>query len=212
MDTKERNNVKIEEREESFFESKDSCPEPENSAPNRKPKKQKINFNFDSKKFEGIEDADTELWAEAYPAVDVSLEIKRAALWLVANPTKRKSNYQKFLTGWFSRTQDSGGTKSGAKTQYKPKIRFIKANEVDHLPEWRMFMDGKIDLAKFSRMTGQYFHPNDYKSCPPPIDLDGNIIPEADIIIERPEPEAEEAEYKSVFGGFLMDCKSEMPF
>ena len=33
------------------------------------------------------------------------------ASWLIADPKRLKSNYKKFINGWLSRTQDSGGTK-----------------------------------------------------------------------------------------------------
>lgn len=45
-------------------------------------------------------------WVDAYPAVDVEGEMRRASAWLLANPKNVKSNYAKFLNGWFSRAQD----------------------------------------------------------------------------------------------------------
>lgn len=71
----------------------------------------KIVFDAGSRKFLNIEQSDLEMWSKAYPAVDLSLEINKAVVWLIANPTKVKSNYQKFLTGWFNRCQDKGGSK-----------------------------------------------------------------------------------------------------
>jgi len=42
---------------------------------------------------------DTEDWIEA--------ELAKAALWLQANPRKRKKNYLRFLTGWLTRNSTS---------------------------------------------------------------------------------------------------------
>lgn len=71
----------------------------------------KIIFDAVNRKFLNIEDSDIEMWSKAYPSVDLNLEMHKAVVWLIANPTKVKSNYQKFLTGWFSRCQDRGGNK-----------------------------------------------------------------------------------------------------
>lgn len=82
-----------------------------------------ISFNAESNCFENIDDAQKKLWKEAYPAVNLEIELSKAIVWLKANPTKKKSNYNKFLSGWFSRCQDSGGTKVGIQT--KEQVSFI---------------------------------------------------------------------------------------
>ena len=71
----------------------------------------KINFNFNTRKWEHIKEKDLSFWAETYPACDIKSEIKRMAAWLIANPKKRKSNYWKFINSWLIKSQDSGGTK-----------------------------------------------------------------------------------------------------
>lgn len=76
----------------------------------------RITFDAVNRKFLNIEQTDKDLWSKAYPAVDIELEINKAIVWLVANPTKVKSNYQKFLTGWFNRSQDRGGNKPKSST------------------------------------------------------------------------------------------------
>lgn len=45
-----------------------------------------------------------------YPAVDVRQEIRKMRGWLLANPTKRKTNrgFPKFVNGWLSKEQDKG--------------------------------------------------------------------------------------------------------
>lgn len=42
---------------------------------------------------------------EAYPLVNIEREIKRAAAWLVANPTKRKKDAPRFLNNWLKGEQ-----------------------------------------------------------------------------------------------------------
>jgi hypothetical protein len=74
-----------------------------------------ISFNAESNCFENIDDSQKELWSKAYPATNIDAELSKAVVWLKANPTKTKSNYNKFLSGWLSRCQDSGGTKNVVK-------------------------------------------------------------------------------------------------
>lgn len=45
-------------------------------------------------------------WENAYPAVNVAMEIRQAAAWILANPKRRKSNYDRFLVNWLKRAQD----------------------------------------------------------------------------------------------------------
>ena len=71
----------------------------------------KIDFDFSIKKWTGITETDIVDWQAAYPACNVTLEIDRAGLWLLSNPTKRKQNYRRFITNWLVRTQEKGGTR-----------------------------------------------------------------------------------------------------
>lgn len=82
-----------------------------------------ISFNAERNCFENIDDTQKELWKQAYPATNIDVELSKAVVWLKANPTKTKSNYNKFLSGWLSRCQDSGGTKNGV--QKVDKVSFI---------------------------------------------------------------------------------------
>lgn len=65
---------------------------------------------FVDEKITGITDEDKKKWQVAYPAVDIDGEIKRAELWLVSNPKKRKKNVYRFLVNWFARSQEKGGS------------------------------------------------------------------------------------------------------
>jgi len=61
----------------------------------------------------GITDKDKQAWGAAYPACDIQIELNRMVEWIKANPTKKKSNWRRFIVNWLSRTQDRGGTKKG---------------------------------------------------------------------------------------------------
>jgi hypothetical protein len=88
---------KTREEENKYSEAKASslCTEPE-----------KIGFDFDSGKFQNIDDQHRLRWGEAYPALNIAEQIAKAASWLKANPKNRKSNYERFLVNWFSKAQD----------------------------------------------------------------------------------------------------------
>lgn len=66
----------------------------------------KISFDPRTGEFSNISQKQIQLWAAAYPAIAVEAEIRKASAWLLANPKNRKSNYNRFLTNWFTRSQD----------------------------------------------------------------------------------------------------------
>lgn len=47
-----------------------------------------------------------EAWSDAFPAVDVLAEIRRAHAWVEADPRRRKVRWKRFLVGWLGRAQD----------------------------------------------------------------------------------------------------------
>lgn len=67
----------------------------------------KIIFSYEEKKFSECEYL-LETWRQAYPAVDIETELKRAAAWLCSNPKEKRSNYARFINTWLSREQDNG--------------------------------------------------------------------------------------------------------
>ena len=100
-----------EEAEKSLtLDSASAESSPKQSSPART---YRITYDRDRNAFDGITESDWQTWREAYPGVDVKPEAKRAALWLRDNPTKRKRNVARYLTGWFARTQERG---SGGRT------------------------------------------------------------------------------------------------
>ena len=74
-----------------------------------------VGYDYDSREFYNITEKDIKQWKKAYPAVDIELSTLQAAQWLFDNPTKRKSQYRRFLTNWFSRNQERGGNKNEPK-------------------------------------------------------------------------------------------------
>lgn len=60
---------------------------------------------FDGSSFQNI-NGRKEIWAKAYPAINVDNEIAKAAAWIASNPKNKKSAYDRFLNGWLNRAQD----------------------------------------------------------------------------------------------------------
>lgn len=66
---------------------------------------------------------------EAYPLVDIEREIKRAAAWLVSNPTKRKKDAPKFLNNWFKGTQDDAEKRKAKESPVETTGRQLTAED-----------------------------------------------------------------------------------
>lgn len=72
-------------------------------------------FSWNAKDgFGNIDAADWDDWARAFPACDAKRQVAAAHAWLVANPSRTKSNYRRFLTNWLMRAQERGGEQKGA--------------------------------------------------------------------------------------------------
>lgn len=95
----------------------------------KRPVATKLDFSFESREFLGITEQDKAGWASAYPATEIERELAAMREWLLANPTRRKSNYRLFITRWLSKAQDKGPPRSNSPTNEKPK------NEIDILIE-----------------------------------------------------------------------------
>ena len=77
----------------------------------KKPTKPAIQFDYAVSAWDGISDAQVSEWAGIYPALDIDRELGKAKEWVLANPTKRKHNWRRFLVNWFGRAQERGGDK-----------------------------------------------------------------------------------------------------
>lgn len=67
-----------------------------------------VEFCYASKTFKNILPEQVELWKAAYPAVNIEMQLKRAAAWADANPLKKKKNWKRFLQNWFAKAQEAG--------------------------------------------------------------------------------------------------------
>jgi len=106
-----------------------------NHNPQSKVNKSKVNnippyspqkINFENNQFTNIPDALMNKWREVAPGINISDEIKKAELWLLANPQKRRSRYNSFLSTWMVRAQDHfikyGGNGNSQKTREQPPL------------------------------------------------------------------------------------------
>jgi len=75
------------------------------SSPSKKKKNVAPTFNFETLSWENL-NGKMEIWAKAYPAVDIQSELNKMAAWLDANKKNRKSNYPAFITRWLAKAQD----------------------------------------------------------------------------------------------------------
>ena len=66
------------------IESKERTKKEKSSAPTRRTESEPILYNFSDSLWYGITDAQVALWQEAYPAVDVELELRQMGEWCKA--------------------------------------------------------------------------------------------------------------------------------
>ena len=111
--------------EEKREESIPAAPVPTSkpAKPVRSTAKPSLSWDFESG-WQGITDTDRQEWATAFPGVILAQELAKANAWLKANPTKaHRSNWRRFIVGWFQRCQDKGGTdrqQTGRRPEDKP--------------------------------------------------------------------------------------------
>jgi hypothetical protein len=68
-------------------------------------KKEKIQFI--ENQFKAIPVALMNKWREVAPEINIADEIKKAELWLLAHPEKRRSRYEAFLSNWMVKAQSN---------------------------------------------------------------------------------------------------------
>jgi hypothetical protein len=69
--------------------------------------KAKVKLSFEGGRWVGVTDEQLLAWKEAYGALDIEQELKKAAAWIVSNPPLApKSNFGRFLNTWLSRNQN----------------------------------------------------------------------------------------------------------
>lgn len=124
-------------------------------------RKEKISFT--ENKFTTIPNVLMEKWREVAPGIIISNEIKKAELWLLAHPEKRRSRYEAFLSNWMVKAQADfikyGGNGNGS-TAYRTDIRGQKvpdeqANEVQRLnAAWEALKKAPRDSAGGNAKNG----------------------------------------------------------
>lgn len=95
-------------------------------------KEKEIFFDFKKRKFLNMTIEDKAGWLDAYQACDINQELSKMREWLLANPSKKKKNYRRFITNWLTRTQDKGGSKKSFSGGYMSK-RDRDQKEIDDL-------------------------------------------------------------------------------
>lgn len=102
----------------------------------RKEKKQKETILLSDHKFTNIPEGLSAKWREVAPGVNIPDEIKKAELWLLAHPEKRRSKWTAFLSNWMVRAQENfvkyGGNGRGrATTDFRDEKRTPLRDQIE---------------------------------------------------------------------------------
>ena len=96
-------------------------------------RKQKI--IFEDGKFKNIPDSLMDKWMQVAPGINLFAEIKKAELWIISNPEKKRSKWASFLSNWMIRAQDhfikyGGGDGKGIRTnRTDPRDKTLQSRE-----------------------------------------------------------------------------------
>ena len=75
-------------------------------------------------KWSGISQAQVNAWKEAYPAVQIEEEMKKALAWCLSNPAGApRSRFANFLNTWFRKNQDRASIRSIPSARSAPSWR-----------------------------------------------------------------------------------------
>lgn len=86
--------------------------------------------------FTGLAPEKIKLWSKAYPLIDIASEIAKARAYLISKPGAVKSEYERYLTKWFSRALTSSLASRRAKgtlTQTQVHQMLIKQHEATRI-------------------------------------------------------------------------------
>jgi len=70
------------------------------------PKHDKFRLDTESWEWVNITPDLRSAWAVDYPGINIDDELRKARAWVRADPTRKKTNWTRFIAGWFSRAQD----------------------------------------------------------------------------------------------------------
>jgi uncharacterized protein YdaU (DUF1376 family) len=72
----------------------------------------KIRFDTSVNQLKGITKEQLKGWEDTYPGLDLNHELLAMEQWLIANPSKRKKQYERFINNWLKGAHDKlGGRK-----------------------------------------------------------------------------------------------------
>jgi len=81
-------------------------------------------------------------WVKLYPATDVLQELRNMRGWLLANPSKRKtqSGIMRFVNHWLAKAQNNagGGTRGVSQNNHRPSGAFHSGERHDRRPDSEM--------------------------------------------------------------------------
>jgi len=78
--------------------------------------------------FDGINQELIQSWADAYTALNIKEELKKAKAWLLSNPTNQKKKFSRFVNNWLSNAKPEPST-VGGKSVYRHAQEQNKAFE-----------------------------------------------------------------------------------
>jgi len=92
-------------------------------------KSSKVGFDYATGKFTNLAGTQyLDIWADAYPAINLIQEIKKAAAWLLSNPKNRKTDLPRFLNNWLQKAQNQTPGQGGGPA--RPFVGTGKGTEV----------------------------------------------------------------------------------
>lgn len=97
-------------------------------------KKPRIEFDSANITWLNVTAKDVAGWRATFAAVDIDYELKSAAQWARDNPAKRKKNWRRFLTNWFRRRQERGGTPRPKKGERDERTATYR-RDIEELPD-----------------------------------------------------------------------------
>jgi len=98
------------------------------------PKKTKIKFNYDTYQWENLDDNYMQLLRNTYPTIDINQQLNKMSAWLASNPTKRKSNFERFINSWLVKENDRlVNPRFNNNLTYKQRDRIDQAQAVTNL-------------------------------------------------------------------------------
>lgn len=88
---------------------------------------------YEDEKFKEIPEKLLAKWKQVAPGINIQAEIKKAELWLISNPDKKRSKWGAFLSNWMVRAQENyikygGGNGKGIRTNRSdPRDRALQS-------------------------------------------------------------------------------------